>query len=489
MTSVLESAQTFISTPGKILIGGEFRPSSTGESLPVENPATEEVVGSIASASGEDVDNAVRTAREAFDSGEWTGLDPHVRGEVLHRIGSLIEEHSEELAAIESVDTGMPLTFARIFIAEGAKTFKYFSGWPSKAYGETNSSVPTSFNFTVREPMGVCAQVVAWNGPLGMSSWKIAPALAGGNTVVLKPAEQASLSPLRLGALILEAGVPEGVVNILTGTGEAVGSRLVRHPGIDKISFTGSSATGREIVRASAENYAEVTLETGGKSPNIVFADADLDAAAATAVQAICVLTGQTCSAGSRLFVEASVYDEFMEKLVAAAQAITVGDPLEPTTFMGPLVSRDQWTKVQEYISSGRAAGAEVVLESKPDTERGYFVTPTIFGRVANDMQIAREEIFGPVLSVIPFSDDAEAIRMANDTNYGLAAAVWTSNVKRAHLVSRALDAGTVWINQYGTLDPALPWGGFKISGLGKELGHYGMDSYTRTKSIFMNLA
>jgi acyl-CoA reductase-like NAD-dependent aldehyde dehydrogenase len=368
-----------------------------------------------------------------------------------------------------------------------AKVFRYYAGWPTKLGGETNPSGPSLFNFTLREPLGVCGQIIPWNGPLSMAAWKIAPALACGNTTILKPAEQTPLTAIRLGELILDAGIPPGVVNIITGLGETAGAAIASHPGIDKVAFTGSTDVGRLILKASAGNLKRVTLELGGKSPNIIFSDADIDKALGASVGAFCFLSGQVCVAGTRVFVQETIYDEFVARLSSAASKFAIGDPFDPATLMGPLVSREQFDRVSRYLDVGQTDGAQLTGGGRLG-ETGYFIKPAVFSGVRNDMRIAREEIFGPVASVIPFKDENDAILQGNDTQYGLAAGIWTNDLSRAHRVGRALKAGTVWVNTYMTVDPISPFGGYKQSGIGRELGVHSLDAYTQMKSLYIDL-
>jgi acyl-CoA reductase-like NAD-dependent aldehyde dehydrogenase len=467
------------------LIDGVWSEARSGKSFETLNPATETVLGRAASGEAADVDLAVAAARRALENPTWSGMSPHERSRLLTRIADRIEANAEELARIESLDNGAPLMVTRGMVAGVVQTFHYFAGWPTKIHGETNPAAEGLFNFTVREPVGVCGQIVPWNGPLSMAAWKIAPALACGNTIVLKPAEQTPLSTVRLGELMLEAGAPPGVINIVTGFGETAGAAIAAHPGIDKVAFTGSTEVGKMILRASAGNLKRVTLELGGKSPNIVFPDADLQAAAMAAMMGFCLLSGQFCTAGTRILVHESIHDQFAEMLVAMTAQMVVGDPFDPATTMGPLISKSQFDRVTGYIETGRGEGAKLAAGGDRISGPGYFVKPTIFTEGRNDMRIAREEIFGPVTLLIPFRDDEDAVRLANDTDFGLAAAVWTRDFGRAHRISRALKAGTVWINTYNELDMASPFGGYKQSGIGRELGRQSIDAYTETKSVF----
>ncbi|MBJ7439517.1 MAG: aldehyde dehydrogenase family protein [Sphingopyxis sp.] len=472
----------------KLLIGGDWVDARSGETFETINPADGEVLGHAAAGDAADVDAAVDAARKAFEDPAWSGMAPHARSRLLLRIADKIEAHAEELAQIESRDNGAPLTIARAMIAGVAETFVYYAGWATKIYGETNPSPGGIFNYTLREPVGVCGHIVPWNGPLTSAAWKIAPALACGNTVILKPAEQTPLSSVRFGELLMEAGLPPGVVNIVTGFGETAGAAIAAHGDIDKVGFTGSTEVGKKILAASTGNLKRVTLELGGKSPNIVFPDADLDVAAATTAQGFWFLSGQVCVAASRILVHRSIHDAFAAKLAEHARAIPVGHPDDAATLMGPVVSREQFDRVTGYFGVAHADGAELVTGGKAIDRPGFYIEPTIFAGANNNMRIAREEIFGPVTVLIPFDDEAEALRIANDTAFGLAAAVWTKDLGRAHRMARALKAGTVWINTYLYTDLISPFGGYKQSGIGRELGRQSIDAYTEVKSVYAKL-
>ena len=474
--------------PMGMLIGGEWTQAASGETFETVNPATGSVLATVASGGPADVDRAVAAARRAFEEPSWASMNPHDRTLVLLRIADAMEANAEELAALESMDGGIPITVTRGMVADAAKTVRYYAGWPTKILGTVNPVDPSVHCYTVREPLGVCAGIIPWNGPLVMAVWKIAPALACGNTVVLKPAEQTPLTALRFGQILAETGLPPGVVNIVTGFGETAGAAISAHPGIDKVSFTGSTATGKLILGASVGNLKRVTLELGGKSPHIIMPDADIPAAARTAAAGFAMLTGQVCVAGTRIVVHESVMDEFAEELAKAVSAFRVGDPFEETTMLGPVVSAEQFERVNSYLSLGVSEGADIVFGGGRFDNAGYFVEPTVFGGVSNDMRLAREEIFGPVAALIPFREVDEAVRIANDTDYGLAAAVATSSVSTAHSLARRLRAGVVWVNTYSELDSTFPFGGYKQSGIGRELGDKSLEAFTELKSVFIRL-
>ena len=478
------------SGPKKLLIGGKWVPAKSGKTFETVNPANEEVLAVVAEGDKADVDEAVKHARKAFEEGKWPSMSPHQRSRILLKIAELIEQNAEELAELETLDNGKPIFESKnIDIPGAAETFRYYAGWSSKIYGETNPSDPSMFNFTLREPVGVCGQIIPWNFPLLMASWKIAPALACGNVVILKPAEQTPLTALRLGELILQSGLPENVVQIITGFGPGAGSSIAEHPDIDKVAFTGSTEVGKLILKASTGNLKRVSLELGGKSPNIIFPDADVQAAAFGSMLGIFMNQGQVCCAGSRVFVQESMYDQFTDTLSEMAKGITLGNGLDAGVRMGPLVSKEQHDRVKGYLDIGKKEGAKAkVGGAAGNQERGYFIQPTVFTDVKNSMQIAREEIFGPVAAAIKFKDENDVVFQGNDTTYGLAAAVWTKDISRAHKIARSLKAGTVWVNTYGQIDPMSPFGGYKQSGFGRELGKYAIDLYTQIKSVYVKL-
>lgn len=477
------------SSPKKLLIGGKWVPAKSGKTFETINPANEQVLALIAEGDKADVDEAVKAARRAFEEGKWSAISPHQRTRFLLKIAELIEQHGDELAELETLDNGKPLSQARAIDINGsAGIFRYFAGWSTKIYGETNPSEPSMFNYTLREPIGVCGLITPWNFPLMMAAQKIAPALACGNTVILKPAEQTPLTALRLGELIQEAGIPDGVVNIVTGFGPGAGSSITEHPDIDKVSFTGSTEVGKMILAASTGNLKRVSLELGGKSPNIIFPDADLSQAIPNAMSGVFFNSGQVCVAGTRIFVQREMYDNFLDQFGKAAERMTIGDGLDPKTRLGPLVSKEQFDRVKGYLELGRKEGARATIGGEAIEGKGYFVKPTLFADVNNSMRIAREEIFGPVAAAIPFKDENDAVLQGNDTTYGLAAAVWTKDISRALKVSRALKAGTVWVNCYGLADTSMPFGGYKQSGFGRENGKYAIDLFTQIKSVYVKL-
>jgi len=477
--------------PLKLFIGGEFVDAARHKSFATINPATEEVITSVEQSDEADVDRAVKAARAAL-RGPWAQFDGAKRQALLWRLGELISEHSDELALLETLDTGKTLfDSGKIEIPFAAEVFKYYAGWSTKTHGTTTSS-PTALKCTLREPIGVCGIITPWNFPLMMAAWKVAPALAMGNAVVLKPAEQTPLTALKLADLSLKAGFPAGVFNVVTGFGDA-GQALVDHPDVDKIAFTGSTEVGRIVMQRAAATLKRVTLELGGKSPQIIFADADLKSALRGALTGIFYNKGEVCAAGSRLFVERSIYNDVLSGLVEATAKYTLGDPREKTTRMGPLVSQEQMDRVLSYIDKGKAGGAKIAIGGNRAAHvnggKGYFVEPTIFSAVTNEMAIAQEEIFGPVLAVIPFDNAEDALQQANASRYGLAAGIWTKDIKKALRLAQNIRAGTVWVNAYNLYDPALPFGGFKESGFGRDLGQAALEQYTETKSVWVDLS
>ncbi len=486
---------SFARGPHRLLIGGEWVDPASGKTFATLDPASGEEIAQVAYAEAADVDRAVKAARRAFDEGPWTRkMTAAERAHVMQRIATLIAENADELAQIESLDNGKPVKLAKfVDVRLASAHFEYFSGWPTKIEGET---IPVASRdmlvYTLKEPVGVCAQIIPWNFPLLMAAWKLAPALAAGCTVVLKPAEQTPLTALRLGELMLAAGLPEGVVNIVTGDG-ATGALMVEHPEVDKIAFTGSTAVGREIGSKAGAQIKRLTLELGGKSPNIILPDADIDAAVKGSFQAIYYNSGQSCNAGSRLFVARERFDEVVGALAERAGKSRIGPGLDPETDMGPVVSQEQLERVRSYIDSGRSEGAELVVGSSEHPEGapqgGYFVEPSLFVSVRDDMRIAREEIFGPVLVAMPYDTIEEVAERANDTEYGLAAGIWTRDVAKAHKLASLLRAGSVYVNNWGFSDAAAPFGGFKKSGLGREMGHANLDAYLETKTVSVSLA
>lgn len=492
----MSSTQPAQTTPRRyqLFIDGQFVDAESGKTFKSPNPATGATFAEVAEADKADVDKAVAAARKALD-GKWSKMSARDRGRLLYKLSQLIEEHAGELAALETSDNGKPIKESTYIDLPGVvENFEYFAGWSTKIEGETIPVPGQMFNYTLREPVGVCGQIIPWNFPLLMAAWKLAPALACGNTVVLKPAEQTPVTALELAKLIQEAGFPEGVVNIIPGYGETAGAALAAHPGIDKIAFTGSTEIGKVIARSAAENLTKVSLELGGKAPNVIFADADLDQAVNGAMMGIFFNQGQVCCAGSRVFIEASVKDEFLARFKEKAERITVGDPMDKATLMGPQVSMEQLNKIRSYVGIARDEGATVLsggqsIQLEGAFQNGYFFQPTIFSEVNNSMRVAQEEIFGPVSSVITFDNDDDLIKQANETMYGLSAGIWTNNITRAHRFARAVKAGVVWINTFNMMNAASPFGGYKQSGYGREMGKHALELYTQVKSVWVDLS
>ena len=481
----------FVSRTHKNLINGQWVEAASGESFATFNPATGEVLSNVAAGNSVDIDRAVKAARAAFEEGPWSRMTASERTKLIWKLADLLEKHLEEFAQLESLDNGKPLAVARVAdVPLAIENFRYMAGWATKIEGNTIPlSVPYTpgakyLAYTLREPVGVVGQIIPWNFPLLMAAWKLGPALTTGCTVVLKPAEQTPLSALRLGELIQEAGIPDGVVNIVTGLGEAAGAPLAAHPDVDKVAFTGSTEVGRLILQAAAGNLKKVSLELGGKSPNVVLDDADLDAAVAGAASAIFFNHGQCCCAGSRLYVEQKSFDKVVEGVANAADKINVGPGFDPNTQMGPLVSEEQLNRVCSYLDIGMTEGAKAVTGGSRVGNKGYFVKPTVLVNTNEKMKIVQEEIFGPVVTAIPFRDADEIIPRANNSAYGLAAGIWTRDIKKAHSIAAKLRAGTVWINCYNIFDAALPFGGYKQSGWGREMGHEVLEQYTEVKAV-----
>jgi len=473
----------------KLLIDGRWQDSKSGKTFETVNPATEEVIAHVSEGDAADIDLAVKAARKAFDTGPWRKTDARDRGRMLYNLADLIEKQIDDLAELETLDNGKPIRESRhADLPLVVDCFRYYAGWADKIHGQTIPIRGNHFCYTRREPVGVAGQIIPWNFPMLMVSWKWGPALAAGCTIVMKPAEQTPLSCLRMGELALEAGFPEGVINIVPGFGETAGAALVDHRGVDKIAFTGATETGQLIMSNAAKTLKRVTLELGGKSPNIVFADADLDAAIDGAMVGLYLNQGQCCCAGSRLFVQDSAYDKFVDKLVGKVKTRKLGDPFHPDTEQGPQVDKTQFDKILSYIGKGKEQGAKCVAGGERHGEKGFYIQPTIFADVEDHMAIATDEIFGPVLSVIKFKDIEEVIARANTTDYGLAAAVWTRDIGKAHAIANRVRAGTVWVNCYDVFDAAAPFGGFKQSGMGRELGEKALDNYTELKTVTVAL-
>ncbi|MCZ8520713.1 MULTISPECIES: aldehyde dehydrogenase family protein [Paenibacillus] len=479
----------FLQGTKRLFIGGQFVEAVSGRTFDTPNPATGEVLATVSEGDEADIDAAVRAARTAFDEGPWSRLSAAERGRLMYKLADLIEENKEELARLETLDNGKPIRETRgADLPLAIEHLRYYAGWTTKLTGQTIPVSGDYFNYTRHEPVGVVGQIIPWNFPLLMAMWKIGPALATGCTIVLKPAEQTPLSALYLAELIQEAGFPDGVVNVVPGFGETAGQALVNHPLVNKIAFTGSTEVGKMIMRQAADSLKRVTLELGGKSPNIILPDADLSRAIPGALSGIMFNQGQVCCAGSRLFIQKKVYDNVVADLALHCRSLKQGSGLEEETEIGPLVSSEQQNRVLRYIEQGQSEGAQLVHGGSNPYGSGYFVEPTVFADVRDDMTIAREEIFGPVVAAMPYEDLDDVIARANNSDYGLAAGLWTENVKNAHYAAARLKAGTVWVNCYNVFDAASPFGGYKQSGIGREMGSYALDNYTEVKSVWIQL-
>jgi aldehyde dehydrogenase (NAD+) len=489
MATALETAHQPQIRQTQCFIGGQWVPAASGKTFETVNPATEEVIADVAAGDAADVDLAAKAARKAFESGPWAKMDARDRGRLINKLADLIEDELDELAALETLDNGKPIRDARgADLPLVIDCLRYYAGYADKLHGQTIPVRGNYFTYTRREPVGVAGQIIPWNFPMLMVSWKWGPALAAGCTIVMKPAEQTPLTCLRMARLAQKAGIPDGVINVVPGYGETAGAAIVKHPGIDKVAFTGSGETAQIIMRDAAPTLKRLTFELGGKSPNIVFADADLDAAAVGSHFGLYFNQGQCCCAGSRLFVEDKVYDKFIDRIASMNTSRKLGDPLDPQTEQGPQVDQVQFDKIMHYIDLGTREGAKCLTGGNRWGDRGYYIEPTLFVGVKDDMAIAKDEIFGPVLSVLRFKDLDEIVERANNTTYGLAAAVWTRDIGKAHYLANKIRAGTVWVNCYDVFDAAAPFGGFKMSGMGRELGERGLDAYTEWKTVTVSL-
>ncbi|MBV9924828.1 MAG: aldehyde dehydrogenase family protein [Acidobacteria bacterium] len=492
----MSSAKSASETPRtyQLFIDGQWVDAESGKTFTTPNPATGATLAEVAEGDKADIDKAVAAARKAFE-GKWSKVSARDRGRMMYKLAQLIEAKIPELAALETADNGKPIKeTSYVDLPQVVENFEYFAGWATKIEGETIPVPGQMFNYTLREPVGVCGQIIPWNFPLLMAAWKLAPALAAGNTVVLKPAEQTPVGAMELASLIQEAGFPDGVVNVVPGYGETAGAALASHPGIDKLAFTGSTEVGKLVAKAAADNLTKVSLELGGKAPNIVFADADIEQAVNGAMMGIFFNQGQVCCAGSRLFLDARVKDEFLDRFKEKSSRVKVGDPMDKSTQMGPQVSEEQLNRIKGYVDIAKGEGAQVLTGGCPpqldaDFQKGYFFQPTIFGDVKNNMRVAQEEIFGPVVSVITFENEDDLIKQANEISYGLSAGIWTKDITRAHRFARAVHAGVIWINTYNMFNAASPFGGYKQSGYGREMGKHALEMYTQVKSVWVDLS